>query len=136
MQPFPGKSNIILAKIKKGVVSQHDLNAVFDKIKEGSSDKKNPALEGLESALNEMQNDGEKEIGIEFECGDCCKKVINGSKLFFIMNFAVLLPARGDCLFMKVFSGGKLVDKQIMRAIIIPVERICAIEIQPVQVDP
>ncbi|WP_406678228.1 hypothetical protein [Moorella sp. ACPs] len=112
-----------------------ELNTIFDKIKYGSSDK-DPALEGLETALNEMQLNGDKKIGIEFECGDCCKKVINGSKLFFVFNFAVLLPAPGDCLFMKVFSGGQLVDKQIMRKIIIPVGRICAIEIEPVQVDP
>lgn len=117
-------------------MSQADLNTIFDKIKEGSPEKKDPVLEGLESAINELRPDGAHKIGIEFECGDCCKKVINGSKLFFIFNFAVLLPASGDCLFMKVFSGDKLVDKQIMRAIIIPVSRICAVEIQPVQVDP
>lgn len=120
-------------------------DTIFDKIKEGSPEKKDPVLEELESLINELQHDEDKKdedkkehkkIGIEFECGDCCKKVINGSKLFFIKNFAVLLPARGDCLFMKIFSGGKLVDKQIMRAIIIPVGRICAIEIGPVQVDP
>ncbi|MDN5345124.1 MAG: hypothetical protein PWQ18_1238, partial [Clostridia bacterium] len=114
---------------------------------EGSPEKKDPVLEELESVINELQHDDDKKdedkkedkdkkIGIEFECGDCCKKVINGSKLFFIKNFAVLRPAHGDCLFMKVFSGGKLVDKQIMRKIIIPVGRICAIEINPVQVDP
>lgn len=120
-------------------------NTIFDKIKEGLPEKKDPVLEELESAINELQLDGDKndedkkedkKIGIEFECGDCCKKVINGSKLFFIPGFVVLVPAHGDCLFMKVFSGGKLVDKQIMRKIIIPVDRICAIEINPVQVDP
>lgn len=120
-------------------------NTIFDKIKEGLPEKRDPVLEELESAINELQHDGDKKdddkkegkkIGIEFECGDCCKKVINGSKLFFIKKFAILLPAHGDCLFMKVFSGGKLVDKQIMRAIIIAVDRICAIEIEPVQVDP
>ncbi|KXG78014.1 hypothetical protein AN618_06260 [Fervidicola ferrireducens] len=125
-------------------------DTLFDKIKEDSPGKKDPVLEELESVINELQRDEDKKdedkkdkdkkehkkIGIEFECGDCCKKVINGSKLFFIPGFAVLLPAHGDCLFMKVFSGGKLVDKQIMRAIIIPVDRICAIEINPVQVDP
>ncbi|MCL6560602.1 MAG: hypothetical protein K6U74_17765 [Firmicutes bacterium] len=125
-------------------------NTIFDKIKEGLPEKKDPVLEELEFAINELQLDGDKKdedkkdgdkkvdkkIGIEFECGDCCKKVINGSKLFFIKNFAVLLPAHGDCLFMKVFSSGKLVDKQIMRKIIIPIDRICAIEIDPVQIDP
>ena len=125
-------------------------STIFDKIKEGAPEKKDPVLEELESIINELQHNKDKKeennkeedkkedkkIGIEFECGDCCKKVINGSKLFFIKHFAVLLPAHGDCLFLKVFSGGKLVDKQIMRAIIIPVDRICAIEINPVQVDP
>ncbi|MCL6448760.1 MAG: hypothetical protein K6U04_11515 [Armatimonadetes bacterium] len=120
------------------------VNTIFDNIKEGSPEKKDLVLEELESAINELQHDGDKKdgdkkedkkIGIEFECGDCCKKVINGSKLFFIKNFAVLLPAHDDCLFMKVFSGGKLVDEQIMRKILIPVDRICAIEIDPEQVD-
>ncbi|MDN5302531.1 MAG: hypothetical protein PWQ60_2045 [Thermoanaerobacteraceae bacterium] len=118
-------------------MSEHtELNTFFDKFKEGLPEQKDPALEWLESALNKMQHDGDKKIGIEFECGDCCKKVINGAKLFFIFNFAVLLPASGDCLFMKVFSGGQLVDKQIMKKIIIPIGRICAIEIDPTQVDP
>ncbi|GFN23596.1 MAG: hypothetical protein IMW96_12110 [Thermoanaerobacteraceae bacterium] len=115
-------------------MSEADLNAIFDKIRE-SSPERDPALEGLESILNELQRNDDKKIGIEFECGDCCKKVINGSKLFFIKNFAVLLPARGDCLFLKVFSGGKIVDKQLLRAIIIPASRICAVEINPVQID-
>jgi len=75
-------------------------------------------------------------IGIEFECGECCKKVLNGSKLFLINKFVVLLPAPGDCLFLKMFGGGKLLDKQIMRAIAIPFNNLCAIEIQPVQIDP
>lgn len=128
----------MLPKINKGVifVLETGLNTVFDKIKENLPQEKDPALEGLESTLNELQHDRANKIGIEFECGDCCKKVLNGAKLFFIFNFAVLLPEPGDCLFMKVFSGGKLVDKQIMRAIVIPVGRICAIEVQPVQIDP
>ncbi|KUK12629.1 MAG: hypothetical protein XD51_0439 [Moorella sp. 60_41] len=116
-------------------MSQADLNAIFDKIKE-SSPERDPAWEGLESILNELQRKADKKIGIEFECGDCCKKVINGSELFLVKNFVVLVPARGDCLFMKVFSGGKLVDKQLLRAIIIPASRICAVEINPVQIDP
>ncbi|WP_406677159.1 hypothetical protein [Moorella sp. ACPs] len=117
-------------------MSEADLNTIFDKIKDGSTETKDPVLEGLEAAINKLQDNEKQKIGIEFECGDCCKKVINGSKLFFVFNFAVLLPAPGDCLFLKIFSGGKIVDKQIMRAIIIPVGRICAIEIEPVQVDP
>ncbi|MBE3581746.1 MAG: hypothetical protein IMW96_08995 [Thermoanaerobacteraceae bacterium] len=117
-------------------MSQADLNAIFDKIKESSPDL---VLEELEAAINEFLDGDKKEdkkIGIEFECGDCCKKVINGSKLFFIKKFVVLLPARGGCLLLKVFSGGKLVDRQILKAIIIPIDRICAVEINPVQVDP
>lgn len=34
-------------------MSQADLNSIFDKIKEGSPEKKDPVLEGLEAAINE-----------------------------------------------------------------------------------
>lgn len=112
-----------------------DLNTFFDKLKEGLPEQKDPSLEGLESALNKMQLNGDKKIGIEFECGDCCKKVINGAKLFFIFNFAILLPEPGDCLFLKVISGGKIADRETMKKIIIPANRICSIEIDPEQED-
>ncbi|WP_422445649.1 hypothetical protein [Thermoanaerobacterium sp. DL9XJH110] len=118
-------------------MSEHtELNSFFDKLKEELSEQKDPSLEGVESAINKMKHEGDKKIGIEFECGDCCKKVINGSHLFFLGNFAILLPEPGDCLFLKVISGGKIVDKEIMKKIIIPANRICSIEIDPVQVDP
>lgn len=94
-----------------------------------------PALKGFQNVVDKL-TDKHHKIGIEFECGDCCKKVINGSRLFFVFGLAILLPAKGDCLFVKLFSGGKLVDKEIVRAIVIPVKRICSIEIEPVQVDP
>ncbi|MBE3571534.1 MAG: hypothetical protein IMW95_01070 [Moorella humiferrea] len=121
--PGPGET--------QGLLLSH---AIFDKIRE-SWPERDPALEGLGSVLDELQRDQDKKFGIEFECGDCCKKVINGSQLFFIKNFAVLLPDRGDSLLLKVFSGSKLVEQQILRAIIIPAGRICAVEINPVQID-
>lgn len=117
---------------------KENVNETLDELK-GSLVEERPIdlsdAEGLQKLVRMLQ-DKKHKIGIEFECEDCCKKVLNGSQFFVVKDFAVLLPALGDCLFLKVFSGGKLVDKQIMRAIIIPVSHICAIEIEPVQVDP
>ncbi|WP_245574257.1 hypothetical protein [Desulfovirgula thermocuniculi] len=115
----------ILDQIKESLNQEIDFELPF------------PQDANIQTLLNSLHVPGShQKIGLEFSCGDCCKKVLNGARLFFVFGLAVLLPAPGDCLFMKVFSGGKLVDKQIMRAIIVPVRNICAIEIQPVQVDP
>lgn len=93
----------------------------------------NEVSDGLEAVVERLST--KKKIGLEFECGDCCKKVLNGAKLFFYKGVAILFPRKGDCLFLKLFSGGNLVDEETMRAIIIPVKRICSIEIEPVEVE-
>jgi hypothetical protein len=80
--------------------------------------------------------DKKKRVAVEFECGECCKKVVNGAKVFAVKNLLFLLPAKGECLFLKVISCGKIVDKQILSFIIIPFDRVCAIEFGTVQVDP
>jgi len=80
--------------------------------------------------------DKKKRIAIEFECGDCCKKVLNGAKIFTFKGLLFLLPSRGECLFLKVISCGKVAEKQILNFIIIPLERVCAIEFGAIQVDP
>jgi hypothetical protein len=95
---------------------------------------KDPFDQGLQTLMDSLTC-GKHKIGIEFECGECCKKVLNGAKIFTFRGLVILLPFPGDCLFMKIFSGGKLVDKQKMRAIVVPVSRICAVEIEPVQID-
>jgi hypothetical protein len=82
-------------------------------------------------------NAAARNIAIEFECGDCCKKVLNGDRLIPIISLGivVLLPPSGSTLLIKLFSGGQRVETQMARAIIIPIDRICAVEFGAVQVD-
>lgn len=94
------------------------------------------SAQNLEALMDGLTEHGSHTITIEFECGDCCKKVLNGKKLFFVGSLAVLLPAPGETLLLKAFSGGCVVDKERMKAIVIGASRICAIEIRAVQVDP
>ncbi len=84
---------------------------------------------GLESIVDSIC-DSSHRIGIEFECGDCCKKVTNGFKLFIACDSIILLPAQCESLVLRVFCCGKIVDKQLLKAIIIPLEKLCSIEIQ------
>lgn len=82
-------------------------------------------------------NNTARNIAIEFECGDCCKKVLNGDRLIPIISLGivVLLPPNGASLLIKLFSGAERVETQMARAIVIPIDRICAIEFGAVQVD-
>lgn len=80
--------------------------------------------------------DKKKRIAVEFECGECCKKVLNGAKIVPLKGLLFLLPAKGECLFLKVISCGKIAEKQILNFIIIPLDRVCAIEFGAIQVDP
>ncbi|MEW6572459.1 MAG: hypothetical protein AB1374_02335 [Bacillota bacterium] len=77
-------------------------------------------------------------IALEFECGECCKKVLNGANIFFIpvINVAVLLPPYGQQLLLKVISCGHVVDKERLKIAIIPISRICNLEIGAEQIDP
>ena len=82
----------------------------------------------LEDVLGGIINPTNRNIAIEFECGGCCKKVLNGEDIDVIGNCVVLRPAANERLEVKLFSGGVLVERQRVRFIIIPIERICAIE--------
>ncbi|MEW6447964.1 MAG: hypothetical protein AB1426_07745 [Bacillota bacterium] len=77
-------------------------------------------------------------IALEFECEECCKKILNGARIFFIpvINVAVLLPPPGQHLLLKVVSCGHIVDKERVKIAIIPISRICNIEIGAEQIDP
>ncbi len=85
--------------------------------------------EDLQSIMNKMCDNNHR-IGIEFNCGECCKKVTNAAKIFFIFGHVILLPIPCESLVLKAFSGGRLVDKQFLRAVIVPVERVCSIEVE------
>jgi|GEM_PF-939685 len=98
--------------------------------------KDDPVLQSLGSLIDRLTQGGSESIALEFECGACCKKVLNGRTLIVIPGFVVLLPATGDFLLLKVFCDGCLVEKQRMRAIIVNRDNLKAIEIGAVQVDP
>lgn len=87
---------------------------------------------GLESVIDSIC-DSSRRIGVEFECGDCCKRISNGAKIFFTCDSLILLPKQCESLVLRVFCCGKIVDKQLLTAIIIPLEKLCSIEIQKAQ---
>jgi hypothetical protein len=77
----------------------------------------------------------ERNIAIEFECGGCCKKVLNGEYIDVLGSFVILRPRRNQDLIVKLFSGGELAELQTADVIIIPVDRICSIEFGAVELD-
>lgn len=98
--------------------------------------KQDPSMESMQTLLDGFSLDGESRIAIEFECGNCCKKVLNGAKIIIIFDFVILLPRHRETLLLKVFSDGKVVDKQIMSSIIIPFDKICSFEFGAIEIDP
>jgi hypothetical protein len=105
---------------------------------EGIFDESDDPFEGIAELIGELVGERcHNRIGIEFECGDCCKKVTNGAELEFKCPNLIILEADEDeFLKLKIFSDGKLVDEQKLKAIIVPKKRICAIEIEPRKEDP
>ena len=101
-------------------------------------DAQDVSLQSLTSLIEGLTEKGTHTIAVEFECGACCKKVLNGKKLIVIpvLNVLVLLPAPGQFLILKFFCDGCLVEKQRMRAIIIRLDNVKAIEIGAEQIDP
>lgn len=73
-------------------------------------------------------------IAVEFECDDCCKKALNARILRIIRGFVILVGFGGASILVKTISGGQLVERELVRAIIIPLDRVCSIEIGAVQV--
>lgn len=97
------------------------------------------AVQGAwESVLQNLTNNAtDRNIAIEFECGDCCKKVLNGQQIIPIVSLGivVLLPPNGEYLLVKLFGEEDIIETQIARAIVIPLDRICAVEFGAQQVD-
>ncbi len=73
----------------------------------------------------------DKVVDVEFECGECCKKVFGG-RLALIGNDFILLSQvhLSKPILVKAFSAGKLVVKEFVESIIIPFDRVCSIEIR------
>jgi len=93
-------------------------------------DAQDASLQSLESLIDRLTEKGTHTIAVEFECGACCKKVLNGRRLIVIpvLNVLVLLPACDEFLHLKLFCE-ELVEEQKMRAIIINLNNVKAIEI-------
>lgn len=83
----------------------------------------------LGDVLGDVFGTNDRNIAIEFECGGCCKRVSNGEDIDVMNCFVVLRPARNERLCLKLVSGGCVVERQRLREIIIPIDKICSIEI-------
>lgn len=90
----------------------------------------------INKILNKQNHCNPPTFGIEFFCGECCKKVINGQFIFFIPGFICLLPPAGEHLTLKIFSEGELVEVQKLTSICVAIDKLCAIEGNPKQVWP
>ncbi len=74
-------------------------------------------------------------VTVIFECEGCCLKALNGKVAEIVDGFLVLVARDDSFILVKLTSGGKLVDKEVVKALIIPLDRICAVEIGAVEVD-
>lgn len=86
--------------------------------------------------IKELDCCDKRRIAVEFECDSCCKKALNAKILKIIDEFLVLTAFDDDGILVKVISGGILVEKEIVKVIIIPLDKVCSIEIDAVQVSP
>lgn len=77
------------------------------------------------------------DIAIEFDCGDCCKKVSNGERLIVIVSLGVvvLLPDHDKLLHIKLFGDEGIIERQKADAIVIPIDHICSIEFGAKEID-
>ncbi|MGE5572108.1 MAG: hypothetical protein ACM3ZU_03685 [Bacteroidota bacterium] len=87
--------------------------------------------------LGSLQHFGDVDslcIAVEFECDDCCKKALNARILRVIDEFLILVGFEEASIVVKTISGGQLVERELVRAIVIPLDRVCSIEIGAVQI--
>lgn len=75
-------------------------------------------------------------VTVLFECDGCCVKALDGRIADVVRGFLVLVARDDSFILVKIMSDGKLVDKEVVKVIIIPLDKICAIEIGALQVDP
>ncbi len=101
----------------------------------GKNNRRNCA-ENLDEVLGDIiARPASRNIAIEFECGECCKKVLNGESIVVADCFVILRPAIGERLVIKLFSGGELVERQRADIIVIPIDHICSIEFGAEEID-
>jgi len=75
-------------------------------------------------------------VAVLFECDDCCIKASGGRIAEIVDGFLVLVAKEDSFIVVKAISDGELVDKELVKVIIIPVDKICAVEIGALQIDP
>ncbi len=87
--------------------------------------------------LGSLQHFGDLDtlcIAVEFECDGCCKKALNARIVAIISGFLILVGFGGASIVVKTISGGQLVERELVRAIVIPLDRVCSIEVGAVQI--
>lgn len=80
-------------------------------------------------------NPGLSKFAVEFECGVCCKKVLNIKK-FFPFPPVILVPPRNEFLLVKTFNAGKLIKLQCVKLMLINPKLVCDIERNALEIDP
>lgn len=76
-----------------------------------------------------------QKVAVEFECADCCKKASN-AKIADVVDGVLVLVACDDTLILvRTFSDGKVVDKQLAKVVIIPLDKVCSVELGAIDVD-
>ncbi len=86
----------------------------------------------LATILKHLACDCEEiKIGVEFCCGSGFKKVVNAAKAVEVCTFLILFPKDHEALVLKAYGAGGVIEKETMKAIAIPIDRICSIEIDP-----
>lgn len=68
-----------------------------------------------------------KVVNVEFSCGDCCKKAVEGVLTLIGRDFIELTSERSFEV-LTFIPGIKEPFRERVRAIIIPLERVCSVE--------
>ncbi|MGI6132774.1 MAG: hypothetical protein ACOYES_13045 [Bacillota bacterium] len=76
-----------------------------------------------------------RSVAVEFSCGDCSKKALNAKVKDICAGLLILTPFDSRGIDIKVFCGGALVERETAQAVIIPLERVCAVEVGAREVD-
>ncbi|MGI6067003.1 MAG: hypothetical protein ACOYI2_11080 [Bacillota bacterium] len=73
-------------------------------------------------------------ISVEYECGDCCNKIVNIADVELVGGVALeFFPPQEGCLVLKVFSGGKLAETRILNSIIVFIDQLISAEFNAVE---
>ncbi|MGE5592365.1 MAG: hypothetical protein ACM3X3_01615 [Betaproteobacteria bacterium] len=93
-----------------------------------------PHSHPLLSALKHIGDPDSLRVTVDFQCGECCKKVLNAKILKATDEFLVLGSCEDTCVVVKTVSDGEVVETELVRAIAIPLDRVCSIGVGAVQV--